>query len=123
MNIGASLIAQLVNHLPAMQETRVQLLGWEDTWRRKWQPTAVFLPGESHGQRSLTGYRLQSTGSRELDTTATKPPLVLLGKQRADKLSHRGTQQTSFCTMCASSPLAKETHTRVNRQVDILHLS
>ena len=26
------------------------------TWRRKWQPTPVFLPGESHGQRSLVGY-------------------------------------------------------------------
>ena len=25
-------------------------------WRRKWQPTLVFLPGESHGQRSLVGY-------------------------------------------------------------------
>ena len=25
-------------------------------WRRKWQPTPVFLPGESHGQRSVTGY-------------------------------------------------------------------
>ena len=24
-------------------------------WRRKWQPTAVFLPGKVHGQRSLTG--------------------------------------------------------------------
>ena len=59
----ASLIAQLVNHLPAMQETRVQLLGWEDTWRRKWQPTAVFLPGESHGQRSLTGYSPQDLES------------------------------------------------------------
>ena len=26
-------------------------------WRRKWQPTQVFLPGESHGQRSLAGSR------------------------------------------------------------------
>ena len=26
-------------------------------WRRKWQPTPIFLPGESHGQRSLAGYR------------------------------------------------------------------
>ena len=26
-------------------------------WRRKWQPTPVFLPGKSHGQRSLVGYR------------------------------------------------------------------
>ena len=24
-------------------------------WRRKWQPTLVFLPGKSHGQRSLAG--------------------------------------------------------------------
>ena len=26
------------------------------TWRRKWQPTPVCLPGKSHGQRSLAGY-------------------------------------------------------------------
>ena len=26
------------------------------SWRRKWQPTSVFLPGEFHGQRSLVGY-------------------------------------------------------------------
>ena len=25
-------------------------------WRRKWQPTLVFLPGESHGRKSLVGY-------------------------------------------------------------------
>ena len=25
-------------------------------WRRAWQPTPVFLPGESHGQRNLSGY-------------------------------------------------------------------
>ena len=36
-------------------------------WRRKWQPTPVFWPGESHGQRSLAGY---SPWSRtESDTT------------------------------------------------------
>ena len=27
-------------------------------WRRTWEPTVVFLPGESHGQRSLVGYSL-----------------------------------------------------------------
>ena len=26
------------------------------SWRRAWQPTPVFLPGESHGQRTLAGY-------------------------------------------------------------------
>ena len=36
-------------------------------WRRKWQPTPVFLCGESHGQRSLEGYSLQ--GCKESDTT------------------------------------------------------
>ena len=36
-------------------------------WRRKWQPTLVFLPGESHGLRSLVGYSPQ--GSKELDRT------------------------------------------------------
>ena len=34
----------------------VQSLGLEDPWRRKWQLTPVFLPEESHGQRSLAGY-------------------------------------------------------------------
>ena len=35
--------------------------------RRKWQPTPVFLPGESHGQRSLAGYSPE--GNKESDTT------------------------------------------------------
>ena len=36
-------------------------------WRRKWQPTPVFLPGESQGRRSLVGCCLW--GHRESDTT------------------------------------------------------
>ena len=52
----ASLMAQTVQGLAAMQETRVRHQGQDDPWRRKWQPTPVFLPGESHGQRSLVGY-------------------------------------------------------------------
>ena len=35
------------------QQTWVWSLGREDPWRRKWQPTPVFLPGKSHGQRNL----------------------------------------------------------------------
>ena len=38
-------------------------------WRRKWQPTPVFLPGESQGRGSLVGCRLW--GRTELDTTET----------------------------------------------------
>ena len=36
-------------------------------WRRKWQPTPVFLPGESYGQRGLVGY--SPWGRKESDTT------------------------------------------------------
>ena len=36
-------------------------------WTRKWQPTPVFLPGESQGRGSLVGCRLW--GCTELDTT------------------------------------------------------
>ena len=43
-------------------------------WRRKWQPTPVFLPGEFHGQRSLAGYSPWGRKSRTRlsdETTAT----------------------------------------------------
>ena len=36
-------------------------------WRREWLPTLVFLPGESHGQRSLVGY--SPWGRKESETT------------------------------------------------------
>ena len=39
----------------------------KSSWRREWQPTPVFLPGEFHGQRSLVGCSLW--GHKELDTT------------------------------------------------------
>ena len=39
----------------------------EIPWRRKWQPTPVFSPGESHGQRSLVGYSPRDR--KESDTT------------------------------------------------------
>ena len=45
-----------VKNPPAMQEMRVLSLGWEDPLGEGMQPTPVFLPGESHGQRSLAGY-------------------------------------------------------------------
>ena len=44
-------------NLPAIWETGVRPLGQREIpWRREWQPTPVFLPGESHRQRSLAGY-------------------------------------------------------------------
>ena len=51
---GASLIAQLVKNLPAMQETSVQFLGRKDPWGRDRLATPVFLgfPGGSDGKES-----------------------------------------------------------------------
>ena len=45
-------------HLPCRSHRRHGFDPWvkKSPWRRAWQPTPVFLPGESHGQRSLVGY-------------------------------------------------------------------
>ena len=47
--------------------------------KRAWQPTPVFLPGESHGQRSLVGYRW---GHKESDTTEHVCPCLHLWEIR-----------------------------------------
>ena len=50
---GASLVAQRVKHPPAMQETWVQSLGWEETLEKEMVTHSSILPGEFHRQRSL----------------------------------------------------------------------
>ena len=53
---GGSLLAQSVKSLPTVH-TAPGFDPWvgKSPWRRRGQPTPVFLPGESHGQRSLAG--------------------------------------------------------------------
>ena len=56
---GASQVA-LVGKEPTCQWRRLKRFRFDPwvrkiSWRRAWQPTPVFLPGESHGQRSLEG--------------------------------------------------------------------
>ena len=48
---------------------RLRFYSWVRTvlWRKKWQPTPVFLPGKSHGHRNLVGYSLCSR--KESDMT------------------------------------------------------
>jgi len=62
----------MVKNLPAMKETQVRSLGWEDgngrrEWRKEWLPTPVFSPEEFYGQRSLAGY--SPWGHKESDVT------------------------------------------------------
>ena len=49
--------SSVVNNSPTNAGDMGSMPGLERfTWRKKWQHTPVFLPGESHGQRSLAGY-------------------------------------------------------------------
>ena len=49
---------------------------WKIPWRSAWQPTPVFLPGKSHGQRNVEGY--SSQGLKESDTTEVTEHVLLL---------------------------------------------
>ena len=58
-DIDASQVAQVVKNLPVNAgNMRPGFDPWVRNipWRRAWQPTTLFLPGELHGQRSLVGY-------------------------------------------------------------------
>ena len=63
----ASLIVQLVNHLPAMQETRVRFLGQEDPLEKGVATYLSILAYRAPWTEEAGG--LQSMGSQELDTT------------------------------------------------------
>ena len=59
-----------------LQSRRPRFDSWvrKIPWRRKWQPTPVLLPGESHGQRSLAGYSPWVTRVGQ-DCPTTAPPV------------------------------------------------
>ena len=67
LQVGASLVAQMVKLLPAMWGPGFDPWLGKIPWRRKWQPTPVLLPGKSHGWRSLVGY--SPRGRQESDMT------------------------------------------------------
>ena len=50
--LGASLVAQIAKNLPVVQETQVGSLGQEDTLEKGMATQSIFLPVESHGQRT-----------------------------------------------------------------------
>ena len=54
--IRASLVAQVVKNLPAVQETKVQSLGWEDPLEKEMASHTSTLAWKSYGQRTLVGY-------------------------------------------------------------------
>ena len=64
---GGFPVAQMVKNLPAMQKPRFDPWVRKIAWRREWQPSPVFLPGEFHGQRSLVSHSLW--GCKKSDMT------------------------------------------------------
>ena len=76
-----------------MQDTQVQSLGWEGPLEEGMAPTPVFLPGESHGQRSLAGYSPRVVKSQaRLSTDAGYSPR---GRKESGVTEHgRGLQST-----------------------------
>ena len=76
----ASLVAQTIKNAPAVWKTWVQSPGWEDPLKEGIQPTPVFLPGESHGQRNLVGYSpwrcKELDTAKQLNTDSTQPELT-----------------------------------------------
>ena len=73
-------------------------------WRRPRQPTPVFLPGESHGQRSLVGYSPQ--GCKESDTTEATShahTLALMNLNQYSKIFPGDTCTFKFENSCSRS--------------------
>ena len=63
----ASLVSQMVKNPPAMRRPGFDPWAGEDPLEKDMATTPIFLPGESHGQKSLVYY--SSWGHKELDTT------------------------------------------------------
>ena len=76
----ASLVAHMVRNLPQCRRTRFDCWVRKIPWRRKWQPTPVFLPGKSYGQRSLASYSRRSHKETDMAERLTVSfPSCILG--------------------------------------------
>ena len=76
----------VVKNLPHFRRCRFSPWVGKIPCRKEWQPTPVFLPGESHGQRSLAGYSGESMGHRVGHDWATE-------KQSSTSSSHKSTPE------------------------------
>ena len=99
------LIAQLIKNPPAMRETWVTSLGWEDPWRRERLPTPVFWLGEFHGLYSLWG-------RKESDTTEWLWKAFLIAQLVKNPPAM---QETLVRFLVREDPLKKEIHWRKDR--------
>ena len=98
--MSASLGAQMVKHLHAMQKAQVRSLGQEDPWRRQWQPIPVCLPGKSYGQRSVT----YSTDCRVTVTGKARGTWVLKCLKSGECCNYQ--ENSRFCPTITDSSMS-----------------
>ena len=92
-------MAQTVKNLPTMRETWFHPGVPKIPCRKEWQPTPVFLPGESHEQRSLAG--CNPWGLKELDTTEQLKHTLYLRERGVSVLFCRCYSVAKSChTLC-----------------------
>ena len=87
----------------------------EVQWGRKWQPSPVFLPGESHGQRSLVGYSPPSHKESDM-TEATEHTRTFKGLRRAGETGFCCSEGGVIIHPSALTPWMKSTHLFVPKQ-------
>ena len=86
-------------------------------WKRAWQPTPVFLPGKSHGQRSLAGY--SPWGHKESDITeVTKHALTHIPHTHT---THPSQTHTPICAHFVSTYHTHLTHTSYILPCSLFH--
>ena len=104
-------MTQIAMNLPAMWKTWVQSLVRKIPWRREQLPTAVFLPGEFHGQRSLEGY--SPWGRKESDRTERLahiyiPIQTLKNTNKANKTDTWASRWASLIAQLIKNPPAMQ---------------
>ena len=88
--VGVQLLWWLCGKENACQYRRCSFNPWlgKIPWRRKWQPSLVFLPGKSHGQRSLLGYSPIGLKRVRCKLMTKKQHMTNNAKEGYDKILH-----------------------------------
>ena len=89
-------MTQTLNNLPAMQETRIQSLGWEDSLEKGMATHSNILAWRIHGQNSLVGY--SPWGHKESGITKR----LSLSIESGSHLGHPGQELWQISTTCPS---------------------
>ena len=97
---GASLVAQMVKRLPAVQDTQVRSLGWEDPLEEEMATHSSILGWKFHRQRRLAGY--SPWDCKESDMTEQLTHISLTGKGHLESFTSLAC--SCYCSVAQSCP-------------------